>query len=136
MPIKNESVILCDFIITADFMDTGVVKRIDDSADIYGQNIDEPIILVTNLLVKRSQFNLMGKQFNNWRIETDNGVSFVKFGVDNASDSLCNLFDDFSDTEEVMLNVVGKTNINVFNGIITCQFIVDDYEVVGGDNEQ
>lgn len=72
-------------------MDTGAVKRIDDSADIYGQNIDEPIILVTNLLVKRSQFNLMGKQFNNWRIETDNGVSFVKFGVDNASDSLCNL---------------------------------------------
>lgn len=136
LPIKNESVILCDFIITADFMDTGVVKRIDDSVDIYGQNIDEPIILVTNLLVKKSQFNLMGKQFNNWRIETDNGVSFVKFGVDNASDALCNLFDDFSDTEEVILNVVGKTNINVFNGIITCQFIVDDYEVVGGDNEQ
>lgn len=134
--IQQQSYLLCDFIIPAEVMSAGVVKRVDDSLDICGQNIDEPLIVVENLIVKKNNFNLMGKQLNNWRVETDSGVSFVKFGIDNTQDLLCNAFDDFNDIEEVKINVAGKTNINIFMGILTCQFIVENYEIIGGGYNQ
>lgn len=120
----------CDFIIQSDDLTVETMKRLSDVSDYCGQNIDEPLIAIENIELSREQLKIMGKLGNSWKFETDSGVNIVKFNVDLKTDEVLNSFDDFSDYETLLINAVGKANINYYQGIATCQFIIDDYEVV------
>lgn len=120
----------CDFIIQPDDLTIETMKRLSDVSDYCGQNIDEPLIAIENIELSREQLKIMGKLGNSWKFETDSGVNIVKFNVDLKTDEVLNSFDDFSDYETLFVNAVGKANINYYQGIATCQFIIDDYEVV------
>lgn len=120
----------CDFIIQSDNLTIETMKRLSDVSDYCGQNIDEPLIAIENIELSREQLKIMGKLGNNWKFETDSGVNIVKFNVDLKTDEVLNSFDNFSDYETLLINAVGKANINYYQGIAACQFIIDDYEVV------
>lgn len=120
----------CDFIIQSDDLTIETMKRLSDVSDYCGQNIDEPLIAIENIELSREQLKIMGKLGNSWKFETDSGVNIVKFNVDLKTDEVLNSFDDFSDYETLLVNAVGKANINYYQGIATCQFIIEDYEVV------
>jgi single-stranded-DNA-specific exonuclease len=120
----------CDFIIQSDDLTIETMKRLSDVSDYCGQNIDEPLIAIENIELSREQLKIMGKLGNSWKFETDSSVNIVKFNVDLKTDEVLNSFDDFSDYGTLLINAVGKANINYYQGIATCQFIIDDYEVV------
>lgn len=120
----------CDFIIPFEDLTISTVKNLTEVSNYCGQNIDEPLIAIEDIKLDREQFKTMGKLGNSWKVETDDGVAIVKFNVDIKLDEVLNSFDDFSDYKTLLINAVGRTNINFYQGIATCQFIIEDYEVV------
>lgn len=120
-----------DFIVDVDDFNAGVVKRFEDFKQYCGQGIEEPMIVIENLIIRQDNFCVMGKTQNTWKYTSDKGISYVKFGIDTNTDEIVNILcDDWSDNKEVVVNLIGTCNMNCFGGKVTPQFIVNDYEVV------
>lgn len=129
--INKENVNLVDFIISADELSVEIVHKFEQFKQCCGQGIEEPTVVVKDLQINSNEFMLMGKQQNNWRCETLNGLVFVKFGIDPNTDALCNYFSDFESPDKpITINVIGHCGLNYYQGMIIPQFIIDDYEVV------
>lgn len=54
-----------------------------------------------------------------------NGMSLIKFKSSEEE------YEKFTSAECYTLNVVGKCAINVWNGNISAQLLIDDYEITG-----
>lgn len=69
---------------------------------------------------------LMSKDKNpTLKIQLPNGVSCIKFkSNENEFESL------YSDTGCVTINLVAKAEVNKWNGSVTPQLIIEDYEII------
>lgn len=95
---------------------------------LWGQGLEKPYIAIEHLQVQPNQVFLMSKDKNpTLKIELSNGVSFIKF---KASEEEYNKLIE-NPNGSVVLNIVGTCNINEWNGRITPQIEVSNYEVVG-----
>ena len=60
------------------------------------------------------------------KITLPNGMSLIKFRSSKEEyESLC------SELGCVTINIVGKCERNIWNGIVSPQIIIEDYEIVG-----
>ena len=66
----------------------------------------------------------MGESKNTIKIETDE-VDFIRF---KSNEEMYSNMVDWKD--EVILNVVGRASINEYNGKLTGQIFVDEWEVI------
>lgn len=95
---------------------------------LWGQGLEKPYIAIEHLQVQPNQVFLMSKDKNpTLKIELSNGVSLIKF---KASEEEYNKLIE-NPNGSVVLNIVGTCNINEWNGRITPQIEVSNYEVVG-----
>ena len=101
-------------------------KKILDIADlnIYGQEIPESLVVVKDISLSSNLVSLMGleKGHPTLKIDLGNGVSAIKF---KSSEEEWEKFCDDSKT----LTIVAKPNKNEWNGNISAQLIVEDYEL-------
>ena len=107
-----------------DIIDLAALKTV------WGQELEEPIIAIENLNVTPNNITLMGKDGRcpTLKITLSNGVSLIKFrSTEVEYEKLVPVFDAGS----VNINVIGTCTINEWNGIISPQIEIKDYEIVG-----
>jgi single-stranded-DNA-specific exonuclease len=119
-----------DFIFNNDDMNTNSILEIANLKSIWGQGVEEPLIAIERICVHKDSIKLMSADKNpTLKITLPNGTSLIKFRSSNEEyESLC------SDLGCVTINIVGKCERNIWNGMISPQVIIEDYEIVGRSN--
>lgn len=85
------------------------------------QGNDEPLIFIENIFVTKADTKIIGKNKDTLRFEK-NGITYIKFHAKKEIEEL----DKYDD---IKIDLVGRGNINDWNGYITPQIIVEDMEI-------
>ncbi len=103
-----------------DIMDIGKLKSI------WGQGLPEPQIAIEDVHVRPQNLTLMSPDKKpTLKITLPGDLTLIKFG--SSQEEYENLY---SETGCVTLNIVGTCNLNVWNGNMSPQVILEDYEIV------
>ena len=115
-----------DFIFQGHNFNPNEIIDIASLNSIWGQGVSEPFIAIENLKVSKDKIMLMSKDKNpTLKFVLPNGMSLIKFKSSEEE------YEKFTSAECYTLNVVGKCAINVWNGNISAQLLIDDYEITG-----
>lgn len=115
-----------DFIFSGgDFKGTDIVE-IAELKSIWGQGIDEPYVAIENVKVSNENVYLMSADKNpTLKITLPNGTSLIKFKSSQEE------YESFKSAMGcVTINVIGRCERNIWNGTVTPQLIIEDYEIV------
>jgi single-stranded-DNA-specific exonuclease len=108
-------------------IDYKTIKNIYSMKNIFSSFIKEPLIVIENINVDLLSFDTYSNEKQNyWKFQIGE-IEYIKFNV-KKDDVMLNI-DTFT-YSSVILNVLGKTNINMFGGKATPQVIIEDYEIV------
>ena len=98
-----------------------ITLDLDKYSQLWGQDNDEPLIYIQNLHIKQKDIQVIGKNANTLKIEKD-GITYIKFFA-------TVLIEDLVHTDsDLILNIVGKPNLNEWMGRYTPQIIIEDCE--------
>ena len=116
-----------DFIFNGgDFRGKDIVE-IAELKSLWGQGVDEPFVAIEHINVYAGNVVLMSPDKSpTLKITLPNGTSLIKFKSSQEEYEKLR-----SETGCVTINVVGKCERNVWNGTVTPQIIIEDYEIVG-----
>ena len=116
-----------DYIFHHDDMNVNDILNIANLKSIWGQGVEEPLIAIERVKVYKDNVKLMSVDKNpTLKITLPNGMSLIKFRSSKEEyDSFC------SELGCVSINIVGRCERNIWNGIVSPQVIIEDYEVVG-----
>lgn len=116
-----------DFIFSgSDFRGADIVE-IAELKSLWGQGVDEPLVAIEHINVYAGNVVLMSPDKSpTLKITLPNGTSLIKFKSSQEEYEKLR-----SETGCVTINVVGKCERNVWNGTVTPQIIIEDYEIVG-----
>ena len=103
-----------------DIMEIGKLKSI------WGQGLAEPKIAIENISVRNHNLTLMSPDNKpTLKITLPGNLVLIKFG--SSQEEYEKLY---SDTGCVIINIVGTCNLNVWNGNLSPQIIIEDYEII------
>ena len=124
--VDMEKIYHVDFIVDVDDIDVGFIKAIGDNQNLWGHGVDEPMVAVENITIKRSDINIQGKNFDSVTF-TINDIKFVQFKMSEDDELLAWASEwDGKDTDKITLNVVGEVSISEYKGIYTPQLIIKE----------
>ena len=115
-----------DFIFNGNNFNSNDIIEIAELKGIWGQGIEEPYIALEDVKISKNNITLMGLEKNKptLKITLPNKTSLIKFKSSQEEyDSLCS-------EGCVTINVVGRCERNMWNGIVSPQILVEDYEIV------
>ena len=113
-----------DVIYFGDMVHGSEILKLADLGHIWGQGVEEPIVVITDIKVDKNNLNLFGSTLK-ISLPSSDGISLVKFKSSNEEYE--NLY---SELGYVSINVVGRCSRNS-GWDDKPQIIVDDYEIVG-----
>ena len=99
-----------------------MISEIGKASGIWGQDTNEPLIHITNILVTPEAIRVMGSNQDTLRIDY-NGLTYIKFHASEMIEKIK------SQTEPFLLDIVGKANLNEWCGRFTPQLFIEDYEI-------
>jgi single-stranded-DNA-specific exonuclease len=100
-----------------------IIESLDNYKQNWSQNNGEPLIYISGIHFSKKDVTLMGKNNSSVKI-IKNGIAYVKF---NATDMIDEI--NMSESDNLKMDVVGRGNLNFWNGSITPQIMVDHYEI-------
>lgn len=98
-----------------------LIEDLTEHEDIWGQHNSEPMIHILDLNVSKSDIRVMGKNQDTVKIEK-NGVAYMFFKCKDR-------IKDFEQFKDMKIELVGRANMNEWNGNYTPQIFVTDFEV-------
>lgn len=115
-----------DFIYSTSTLKPKNILELGNMKYLWGQNVDEPLIVVENIAVTKDMIHLMSRDKNpTLKIELPNGVTCIKFK--SSEEELDKLY---SESGCVTINLVGKAEVNKYFNSVTPQIIITDYQIV------
>lgn len=117
-----------DFAMDYDELDIKFIRDIDSLKNLYGAGLKEPLVYISNICLQADQGALIGKSGNTWKFTDDDEITFIKF-LASSDDSVLNFIENGED-DEIVISAICKVGFNEFNGILTAQVQVIDYEVM------
>lgn len=123
--ISNEAVYYVDYIYEGDNFLPEDLLTIASMQDLWGKDIQEPFLCIEHLKVYPEMVTVYKKKDNTLKITLPNGVSLMKF---KASDEECFKLQNSHGWYE--LNIVGRANQNEWNGSVSAQLFIEDYQIV------
>ena len=94
---------------------------------LWGQGVDEPLVAIEHINLHKDKIVLMSPDKGpTLKITLPNGTSLIKFKSSQEEYEKLH-----SETGCITINVVGKCERNIWNGIVSPQIIIEDYEIVG-----
>ncbi len=99
-----------------------LVNELGAATYLWGTMVSEPLIYVTQLYINKKDVRIMGQNKDTIKIESG-GISYLKFKAKDFIEEL----NKYSGT--VQLELVGRANLNEWNGRISNQIFIDDYEI-------
>lgn len=115
-----EDIYEVDFIMPAIQINPNLIKDIDRLKYVWGQGVGEPYIAIKDLVVDRNSIKLMGKTSNTIKFNY-RGVDFIKFFTSEEE------YNKLIEYRSVNFEIVGKCSVNEWQGRITPQIIIEDY---------
>lgn len=103
-------------------IDVNDVIDIIENDDLWGGKVTEPLFLVTNIHLMDGDINIIGKKQNTVKFRYNN-IDYLMFNV--SQDEIRNLTKYNSFT----LNTIVRFNKNEYNGNVTLQALIEDYEI-------
>ena len=103
-----------------DIIDIGSMKSL------WGKGVDEAMVVIKGIKITSNNIILMSANKNpTIKITLQNGTSLIKFGASQAE------FKSLKSSGYTEIDVIGTCAINEWQGMITPQILIKDYEVVG-----
>lgn len=124
--MSDEAIYYVDYIFEGQNCSPQVILDIADMSDYWGTELDEALVAVNKLKVTKDMVDIYRKTTNTIKISLNNGVSIMKFDAD---EELCDKLTT-NNTGYIELDIVGKCNKNEWNGNITPQIFVEDYNII------
>ncbi|PLR72191.1 DHH family phosphoesterase [Bacillus sp. UMB0728] len=112
-----------DFIISSKQLKKQFIKDIHKHQDLWGHQLDEPLLAIKDVEVNRDEIYLNGKTTKTLKFESK-GIEYIKFF---SSESEWIALKDHG--ERLVLDVVGKCSVNEWNGETKSQIVIEDYAV-------
>ena len=114
-----------DFIFDSENFKSSDILQIAGYKQFWGQNVDEPLIALENIKVNSNVFLMSADKNPTLKIVLPNGTSLIKFKSSKEE------FEKLkSELGCVTINVVGRCEQNFWNGTVSPQILIDDYEIV------
>ena len=114
-----------DLEVTAEQFTDQEVFTIGSNADLWGQGMDEPLIAITNIKIDSDGINYMGQNKDTLRLTfPGRKTSMIKFRI---KDEEKELLDPQGGT--LTLTAIGKCSLNHYNGNVTPQILLEDFEI-------
>lgn len=126
--ISNDKIYFVDFILEEGDIDARLIKDLDSLSNYYAQGIEEPKV-AAKINIYKEQIEIIGKDKNTISYTNADGIKFIFFKCDEKSE-LLKWATDLGNNANISVEVVGKPCINIYNGIATPQFIVDDFNML------
>lgn len=103
-----------------DIIDIGSMKSL------WGKGVDEAMVVIKGIKITSNNIKLMSANKNpTIKITLQNGTSLIKFGASQSE------FESLKSSGYTEIDVIGTCAINEWQGMITPQILIKDYEVVG-----
>ena len=115
-----------DLIYQGNDLNPNEILKIAEAKNLWGQGVEEPLIAIEHLNVHGNNIQLMSKDKHpTLRITLPNGTSLIKFRSNEEEFERL-----YSETGCVSINLIGKASQNNWNGIISPQIMIEDYEII------
>ena len=124
--MSDEAIYYVDYIFEGQNCNPQVILDIAEMDDYWGSELEEALVAINGLKVTKDMVTIYRKKDNTIKISLNNGVSLMKF---NADDELCKKLTD-DNTGFIELDIVGKCNQNEWNGMVTPQIFIEDYNIM------
>ena len=128
--IEYNPTYMCDFIFDIDDLSIAFIQAVHNARWIWCTGIQEPKIAIEDIMVRRSDIHIQGKDFNSIAF-TLNDIKFVKFNM-KENDPLLEWASawDGNDSDKIVINVVGEVSVNEYKGSLTPQVVIKDSEII------
>lgn len=120
-----------DFALSLDNVDLPLCKSMSVFDKYTGYGFPEVTVFIADIPVNNDNFAVMGKNSKAWKVKINDDVSIVKFKL-SENDELLSAMDDvdFESVEtKLSMDIVCTLRLNNYNGVISAQCIVKDYEL-------
>ena len=124
--MNDEAIYFVDYIYDSFAIDTTNIFDIANMDNLWGKDIDEPYIAIKNLKVTPDMVTIYDKRGYTIKITLPGNISLLKF---HASEQDCEILQT-NNTGFIEINLVGRCNENEWNGFITPQVFIEDYQVI------
>lgn len=98
-----------------------LIKDLAQYRSVWSQQNDEALIYIKDLHFSFDEVQIMGKNKDTVKI-VKNGIAYMKFF---AKD----MIEELKQHDDVKMEVVGRANLNYWNGITTPQIFIENYEI-------
>lgn len=108
-----------------DAMDNDIDNLIRDVGEygyIWSNQNDEPTLYIDNIILSANEIQIIGTNRDTVKF-IKNGITYIKFKANE-------LIGELSGMKDIIMKIVGRCNINEWNGIKNPQIIIDDYEII------
>ena len=126
--MPDEPVYYVDYIYEGQNVEPQHIIDIAELDNLWGKDVDEPFVAIKGLRLKKDMITLMSPDKKpTLKITLDNKVCLIKFGSSQEEyEKLC----PKNDYEMKEIDVVGTCNKNEWNGWVTPQIFIENYDIV------
>ena len=124
--MPDEPMYSVDYIWSANEVSSDAILDIADLAAIWGKDMDESLIALTDIRVTPEMVVIYDKKGYTIKITLPNGIALMLF---RASEQDCAKLST-NNTGYIDLNIIAKCNKNEWMGNITPQLFIEDYEII------
>lgn len=124
--MNDETIYYVDYIFNGQHIHPNFVLEIANLEDLWGKDMDEPYIAIKNLKITPDMVTIYDKRGYTLKVKTQSGVDLLKF---RASEEDCETFQT-NNNGYIEMNIIGRCSRNEWNGFITPQVFIEDYEVI------
>lgn len=122
--MSDEPVYYVDHIFHGTDVDPDSILQIANYPELWGSRMEEPYMMIEDLSITSNMVDIYKKKTNTIKITLPNRLALVKF---NCTDEECDLL---GGDGVVRINLVGQCRRNEWNGNVTPQMEIKDYEVI------
>lgn len=123
--MSDQAIYYVDYIFEGQNCNPQIILDIADMSDYWGSEIDESLVAIEGLKVTKEMVEVYRKKNNTIKISLNNGVSLMYFDADEA---LCDKLTEHN-SGCIEMDIVGKCNINEWNGNVTPQIFIEDFNI-------
>lgn len=125
--MASEPIYYVDYIYKDGNVDPNAIIEIAEMESLWGKDMDEPFIIIEDLFVTSDMVTLMSPDKKpTLKITLKNGVSLIKF---NSSQEEYEKFLSAKSYCSKKVTLVGRCNKNEWNGWVSPQILIEDYNI-------
>ena len=122
--MSDEPVYYIDHIFHGNNIDCNQVLEIANHPELWGSRMDEPYMMIEDLVVTNDMVNVYEKKTNTLKITLPNGLALIKFNITDDERDM------FKGDGCIRLNIVGQCRKNEWMGNVSAQMEIKDYDII------